>query len=69
MSSRSRAYYVRAAKRFRERRYLLVKGILPQTILSYLKVYYAILLANKRFGNDDQCPYGSLLVARRFEQR
>jgi hypothetical protein len=56
MSSRSRAYYVRAAKRFRERRYLLVKGILPQTILSYLKVYYAILLANKRFGNDDQCP-------------
>src|SRR6184192_4073291 len=56
MSSRSRAYYVRAARRFRERRYLLVKGILPQTLLDYLKVYYAILMANNRFGTDDQCP-------------
>jgi len=56
MSGRSRASYVRAAKKFRERRYLLVKGILPQTILDYLKVYYAILLASNRFGKDDQCP-------------
>jgi hypothetical protein len=56
MSGRSRAYCVRAAKRFRERRYLFVKGILPRTILDYLKVYYAILLANNRFGSDDQCP-------------
>jgi hypothetical protein len=56
MSGRSRAYYVRAAKGFRERRYLFVKGILPQAILDYLKVYYTILLANNRFGNDDQCP-------------
>ncbi len=56
MSSRSRAYYVRAAKRFRERRYLFVKGILPQTLLDYLKVYYAILMANNRFGTDHQCP-------------
>jgi hypothetical protein len=56
MSSRSRSYYVRTARRFRERRYLLVKGILPQTLLDYLKVYYAILMANNRFGTDDQCP-------------
>jgi hypothetical protein len=39
-----------------DRRYLLVKGILPQTILEYLKVYYAILLANNRFSNDSECP-------------
>jgi hypothetical protein len=56
MSRRSRSYYVRTARRFRERRYLLVKGILPQTLLDYLKVYYAILMANNRFGTDDQCP-------------
>jgi hypothetical protein len=35
---------------------LLVKGILPQTILEYLKVYYAVLLANNRFSNDSECP-------------
>jgi len=56
MSSHPRSYYVRTAKRFRERRYLLVKGILPQTILEYLKVYYAVLLANNRFCNDSECP-------------
>jgi hypothetical protein len=56
MSSHPRSYYVRTAKRFRERRYLLVKGILPQTILEYLKVYYAVLLANNRFSNDSECP-------------
>jgi hypothetical protein len=56
MSGHPRTYYVQTARRFRKRRYLLVKGILPQTILEYLKVYYAILLANNRFGNDDQCP-------------
>jgi hypothetical protein len=41
---------------FRKRRYLFVKGILPQTILEYLKVYYAILVANNRFHTDSQCP-------------
>jgi hypothetical protein len=56
MSSRSHSCYLRTARRFRERRYLLVKGILPQTLLDYLKVYYAILMANNRFGTDDQCP-------------
>ena len=56
MSSHPRSYYVRTAKRFRERRYLLVKGILPQTILEYLKVYFAVLLANNRFSNDSECP-------------
>jgi hypothetical protein len=56
MSSHPRSYYVRTAKRFREKRYLLVKGILPQTILEYLKVYYAVLMANNRFCNDSECP-------------
>jgi hypothetical protein len=56
MSSHPRSYNVRTAKRFRERRYLLVKGILPQTILEYLKVYYAVLMANNRFSNDSECP-------------
>ena len=49
-------YYFRTARRFRERRYLLVKGILPQAILEYLKAYYAILMANNRFWNDRDCP-------------
>src|SRR5207237_4718789 len=49
-------YYVRTARRFRKRRYLLVKRILPATILEYLKVYYAILMAKNRFCNDSQCP-------------
>jgi hypothetical protein len=56
MSGHPRAYYVRAATSFRKRRYLLVKGILPQTILKYLKAYYAILMANNRFYPDTQCP-------------
>src|SRR5438876_11556451 len=56
ISSRSSAYYVRDAKRIRERRYLFVKGTLAQTLLDYLKVYYAILMANNRFGIDHQCP-------------
>jgi len=56
MSGHPHTYYVRTARRFRTRRYLLVKGILPQTILEYLKVYYAILMANNRFCNDSQCP-------------
>jgi hypothetical protein len=56
MSGHPRTYYVRTARRFRERRYLLVRGILPKTILKYLKVYYAILMANNRLGTDDQCP-------------
>ena len=56
MSGHSPTYYLRTVRRFRERRYLLVKGILPQTILEYLKVYYAILMANNRFWSDSQCP-------------
>ena len=56
MKRRSAAYYVRAAKQFREKRYLFVKGILPQPLLEYLKVYYSFLLANNRFSRDSQCP-------------
>lgn len=56
MSNHPHAYYVRTARSFHKRRYLLVKGILPATILDYLKVYYAILMANKRFCNDSFCP-------------
>src|SRR5437762_813165 len=56
MSRHAHTYYVRTARRFRKTRYLLVKGILPQTILEYLKAYYAILMANNRFYNDSQCP-------------
>jgi hypothetical protein len=56
MSGRSDAYYARAAKRFREKRYLFLKGMLPQALLEYLKTYYAILLANNRFSHDGHCP-------------
>lgn len=56
MSRHSRAYYLRTARTFRERRYLLVKEILPRPILEYLKAYYAILLATKSFRTDQQCP-------------
>ena len=56
MRGHSRTYYVRTARRFRKKRYLLVKGILTGTILEYLKVYYAILVANNRFCTDSQCP-------------
>jgi hypothetical protein len=55
-SRHSEAYYVRAAKRFRENRYLFLKGMLPPALLEYLKAYYAILLANNRFAHDDNCP-------------
>jgi hypothetical protein len=50
------ASYVRAAKRFRDERYLFVKGLLPRPLLEYLKVYYAILLADDYFTHDTQCP-------------
>jgi hypothetical protein len=56
MSRRSDAYYARAARRFRQKRYLFLKGILPPPLLEYLKVYYAILLANNRFSHDSQSP-------------
>ena len=56
MSGRSRAYYDRTARRFRERRYLFVKGILPRPVLDYLKTYYAVLLENNLFTKDEQCP-------------
>lgn len=55
-SRHSEAYYVRGAKRFRENRYLFLKGMLPPALLEYLKAYYAILLANNRFSHDDNCP-------------
>jgi hypothetical protein len=56
MSRHSRAYYKGTVKRFRRQRYLLVKGMLPRTMLDYLQVYYSILLANNRFTRDGQCP-------------
>src|SRR4051812_42843832 len=56
MRRHSKAFYDRAAKRFREERYLVVKGLLPPPLLEYLKVYYAILLANDLFSHDTQCP-------------
>jgi hypothetical protein len=56
MSGHPHSYYVRTASAFRKRRHLLVKGILPQAILEYLKVYYAVVMVNKRFCIDSQCP-------------
>jgi hypothetical protein len=56
MTRASRAYYRETARKFREHRYLLVKGILPCPILEYLKVYYAVLLTNNGFSRDEQCP-------------
>jgi len=56
MRVRSDGYYIRAAKRFRQKRYLFVKGMLPPPLLEYLKVYYAILLADDYFSRDSQCP-------------
>ncbi len=46
----------RDATRFRQKRYLFVKGLLPLPLLEYLKAYYAIVLANGQFGRDAQCP-------------
>jgi hypothetical protein len=56
MKVRSNGYYVRAAKRFRSHRYLFLKGMLPPPLLEYLKVYYAVLLADNYFSHDSQCP-------------
>jgi hypothetical protein len=56
MRVRSDGYYLRAAKRFRQKRYLFLKGMLPPPLLEYLKVYYAILLADNYFSHDSQCP-------------
>jgi hypothetical protein len=56
MNNHPRIYYVQTAKWFRTRRYLLVKGLLPSPILDYLKVYYAVLMANNKFRHDDLCP-------------
>lgn len=56
MKVRSNGYHVRAAKRFRQQRYLFVKGLLPPPLLEYLKVYYAVLLADNYFSHDSQCP-------------
>ena len=57
MSRRPNARYVRAAKRFRQERYLFLKGLLPPPLLEYLKVYYAILMADNQFSHDSQCPF------------
>jgi hypothetical protein len=56
MRAHKHVNYSRTASRFRLRRYLFAKGILPRPILEYLKNYYAILLANHRFQKDSQCP-------------
>ena len=56
MSRYSRAYYDRAARKFRKDRYLFVKGLLPAALLEYLKIYYAVLLDNELFTRDSQCP-------------
>jgi len=56
MKVRSDNYYRRTAKQFRRDRYLFVKGMLPPPLLEYLKVYYAILLADDYFSHDSQCP-------------
>src|ERR1041385_560322 len=56
MTRRRDAGYGRVAKRFGEKRYLFVKGLLPRPLLEYLKVYYAVLLADDRFSRDSQCP-------------
>lgn len=53
---RSNGYYVRTAKQFRAHRYLFLKGMLPPPLLEYLKVYYAVLLADNYFSHDSQCP-------------
>ena len=50
---------------FREKRYLLVKEILPRTILDFLKTYYAVLLSNNAFARDEQCPSSLSLGADR----
>jgi hypothetical protein len=56
MARRRDARYGQTAKRFREKRYLFLKGLLPPPLLKYLKVYYAVLLADDRFSHDAQCP-------------
>jgi hypothetical protein len=56
MARRRDARNGRTAKRFREKRYLFLKGLLPPPLLKYLKVYYAVLLADDRFSHDSQCP-------------
>jgi hypothetical protein len=44
------------ANDFREKGYLLIRGLLPAVMLDYLKVYYRVLRANNRFHRDSQCP-------------
>src|ERR1700730_10922633 len=45
--------YDRTAARFRERRYLHAKSLLPLSFLEYLKVYYQILRAADRLHEED----------------
>jgi hypothetical protein len=56
MSNHPSTYYIGTARRFRRKRYLLVKRLLPTPILRYLKIYYAILIANNRLSKDSLCP-------------
>jgi len=56
MNRHSPSYYRQTSRAFREKRYLLVKSLLPRVVLDYLKVYYDIQLKNDRFFNDTQCP-------------
>jgi hypothetical protein len=50
------ADYIRSGISFRKNGYLLVKAMLPKIMVDYIKVYYAILLANGKFYKDTQCP-------------
>lgn len=62
MSRHPRNSYRQTGRRYRKRRYLVVRRILPQAILNYLKVYYTILTANNKLHRDRQCP-SSLALA------
>lgn len=64
MSRHTRSSYRQTVLRFRKRRYLVVRGILPQAILNYLKVYYSILMANDKLQKDSQCPSSLALRGR-----
>ena len=56
MSRHPRSSYRPSQLGFRRKRYLVVRRILPPAILTYLKVYYSILLANDKLHMDKQCP-------------
>src|SRR5215471_298110 len=45
-----------ASTTFRERRYLILRAVLSEEMVSFLGTYSDILIANNRFSHDDQCP-------------